>query len=87
MPAVQSADLLTVRTLRDALEFGVAASALKHTIPGDFNLVSRADVEKSCWRRRKRPCSEIINNYKNCLHRLVQAFLLIKYKWQICIAQ
>ena len=25
--------------------FGVAASALKHTIPGDFNLVSRADVE------------------------------------------
>lgn len=30
---------------KSALEFGVAASALKHTIPGDFNLVSRADVE------------------------------------------
>ena len=28
-----------------ALEFGVAASALKHTIPGDFNLVSRKEVE------------------------------------------
>lgn len=28
-----------------ALEFAVAASALKHTIPGDFNLVSKAEVE------------------------------------------
>ena len=33
------------KSFKDALEFGVAASALKHTIPGDFNLVSRADVE------------------------------------------
>ena len=33
------------KNFKDALEFGVAASALKHTIPGDFNLVSRADVE------------------------------------------
>ena len=30
---------------KSALEFGVAASALKHTIPGDFNLVSRKEVE------------------------------------------
>lgn len=29
-----------------ALEFAVAASALKHTIPGDMNLVTRAEVEK-----------------------------------------
>jgi 2-dehydro-3-deoxygluconokinase len=29
-----------------ALEFAVAASALKHTIPGDFNLVSREEVER-----------------------------------------
>lgn len=28
-----------------ALEFAVAASALKHSIPGDFNLVSLAEVE------------------------------------------
>ena len=28
----------------DALEFAVASSCLKHTIPGDFNLVSREDV-------------------------------------------
>lgn len=28
-----------------ALEFAVAASALKHTIPGDFNLATRAEVE------------------------------------------
>ena len=28
-----------------ALEFAVAASALKHTIPGDFNLVSEKEVE------------------------------------------
>ncbi len=29
-----------------ALDFAVAASCLKHTIPGDFNLVSVAEVEK-----------------------------------------
>ncbi len=29
---------------RDALEFAVAASALKHTIPGDFNYVTRDEV-------------------------------------------
>ena len=28
-----------------ALEFATAASALKHTIPGDFNRVSVAEVE------------------------------------------
>src|SRR5690606_3528507 len=28
-----------------ALEFATAASCLKHSIPGDFNRVSRADVE------------------------------------------
>jgi 2-dehydro-3-deoxygluconokinase len=33
------------RSSRDALEFAVAASCLKHTIPGDFNLVSVAEVE------------------------------------------
>lgn len=37
--------LLDGKNFKDALEFGVAASALKHTIPGDMNLVSRADVE------------------------------------------
>ena len=30
---------------KTALEFAVAASCLKHTIPGDFNMVSRADVD------------------------------------------
>ena len=29
-----------------ALDFAVAASALKHTIVGDFNLVSISEVEK-----------------------------------------
>lgn len=33
------------KNFKEALEFGVAASALKHTIPGDFNLVSRKEVE------------------------------------------
>ncbi len=33
------------KDFKSALEFGVAASALKHTIPGDFNMVSRADVD------------------------------------------
>ncbi len=29
-----------------ALEFAVAASALKHTIPGDFNLATKAEIER-----------------------------------------
>ncbi|EFU77217.1 sugar kinase [Lachnoanaerobaculum saburreum] len=33
------------KDFKSALEFAVAASALKHTIPGDFNLVTREDVE------------------------------------------
>lgn len=37
--------LLTYRTQGEALEFAVAASALKHTINGDFNLVSKQEVE------------------------------------------
>ena len=37
--------LLDGKKFQDALEFAVAASALKHTIPGDFNLVSRREVE------------------------------------------
>ncbi len=31
---------------QDALEFAVAASCLKHSIPGDFNRVTAAEVEK-----------------------------------------
>ena len=37
--------LLDGKDMKAALEFAVAASALKHTIPGDLNLVTRADVE------------------------------------------
>lgn len=37
--------LLTMSTQAEALEFAVAASALKHTIPGDFNFVSAQEVE------------------------------------------
>ena len=37
--------LLTKQTQGEALEFAVAASALKHTINGDFNLVSIDEVE------------------------------------------
>lgn len=33
------------KNFKDALEFGVAASALKHTIPGDLNCVSREEVD------------------------------------------
>lgn len=36
--------LLDGKSGKDALEFAVAASALKHTIPGDFNCVSRDEV-------------------------------------------
>jgi 2-dehydro-3-deoxygluconokinase len=38
--------LLTKNSTNDALEFAVAASCLKHTIPGDFNLVSVDEIEK-----------------------------------------
>ena len=37
--------LLDGKDMKQALEFGVAASAPKHTIPGDFNLVTRAEVD------------------------------------------
>ena len=37
--------LLTMDNMKDALEFAVAASALKHMINGDFNLVSKEEVE------------------------------------------
>ena len=38
--------LRTFEDVQRALDFAVAASCLKHTIPGDFNLVSTAEVEK-----------------------------------------
>lgn len=37
--------LLTMESVQEALEFAVAASALKQTIPGDFNLVSAEEVK------------------------------------------
>ena len=37
--------LVDGKDMKAALEYAVAASALKHTIPGDFNLVTRAEVE------------------------------------------
>jgi len=38
--------LLTKENSKEALEFAVAASCLKQTVPGDFNLVSIEEVEK-----------------------------------------
>ena len=38
--------LLNLSTHADALEFAVAASCLKHSIPGDFSRVSREEVEQ-----------------------------------------
>ncbi len=37
--------LLALPTAQDALEFAVAASCLKHSIPGDFNRFTREEVE------------------------------------------
>ena len=37
--------LVTKMDNQEALEFAVAASALKHTIPGDFNLTSKDEVK------------------------------------------
>ncbi len=38
--------LLTGKNAKDAVEFAVAASALKHTIEGDANMVTLSEVEK-----------------------------------------
>lgn len=38
--------LLSYKNSKEALEFAVGASCLKHSIPGDFNLVSVDEVEK-----------------------------------------
>lgn len=38
--------LLTGKSSQEAIEFAVAASALKHSVEGDFNRVSVAEVEK-----------------------------------------
>jgi 2-dehydro-3-deoxygluconokinase len=38
--------LLKMNDTKDALEFAVAASCLKQTIPGDFNFVSISEIEK-----------------------------------------
>ena len=38
--------LLTGKSTQDAVEFAVAASALKHSIEGDYNMVTVAEVEK-----------------------------------------
>jgi 2-dehydro-3-deoxygluconokinase len=37
--------LMNLSSAKEALEFAVAASCLKHSIPGDFNRFSRAEVE------------------------------------------
>jgi len=37
--------LISGKGLQEALEFAVAASCLKHTIPGDFNMVGVDEVE------------------------------------------
>lgn len=38
--------LINLKDHKEALEFAVAASCLKHSIPGDFNRFSRAEVEQ-----------------------------------------
>jgi len=38
--------LITGMAMKDAAEFGVAASALKHTIPGDLNHATLSDVKE-----------------------------------------
>lgn len=40
--------LLNKKTPLEAVEFAVAASALKHSVEGDFNRITLAEVEKLC---------------------------------------
>ena len=37
--------LVTGMPMKEAAEFGVAASALKHTIPGDLNHATLSDIK------------------------------------------
>jgi len=41
--------LINSKPVDDALEFAVACSALKHTVPGDFNIITTNEVE-SLWK-------------------------------------
>lgn len=43
--------LINGNQLQEALEFAGAATCLKHTIPGDFNMIS-VDEGKVCSERR-----------------------------------
>ena len=38
--------LMNGKSTQDAVEFAAAASALKHTIEGDYNMVTLSEVEK-----------------------------------------
>lgn len=40
--------LLSGKSEQESIAFAVAASALKHSIEGDFNRVTVAEVEKLC---------------------------------------
>ena len=40
--------LLSSKSTQDSIEFAVAASALKHSIEGDYNMVTLSEVEKLC---------------------------------------
>lgn len=37
--------LIRERPLKEVVEFGVAASVMKHSIPGDYSIASRAEIE------------------------------------------
>ncbi len=48
--------LLTGMSPQASIDFGAAAGCLKHSIPGDFNLLGVSDVELLlCGERRRRP--------------------------------
>ncbi len=51
--------ILNGKTTQEAIEFAVAASALKHSVEGDYNRVSVAE-SKARRRRRKRKSAEVI---------------------------
>ena len=52
--------LVTGRTPHEALRFAVAASALKQTIPGDFNRVDRRRSRSPRGRRRVRSRAAVV---------------------------
>ena len=66
--------LLSGKDTQAAVEFAVAASALKHSVEGDFNRVTLAEVEKLALSILTDPASVKVDPVSSTVDRIVDAF-------------